>query len=75
MRLKFLMVGLTAAVLAACGAKEEAKPAAAGDAPKAAESKAGLNGAGSSFIAPLFTKWAAEFNKSTGVAINYQSVG
>lgn len=75
MRLKFLMVGLTAAVLAACGAKEEAKPAAAGEAPKAAESKAGLNGAGSSFIAPLFTKWAAEFNKSTGVAINYQSVG
>ena len=76
MRLKFLMLGVTVAVLAACG-KEEAKPAAgaaATDAPKA-EVKAGLNGAGSSFIAPLFSKWAAEYNKSTGVAVNYQSVG
>ncbi|MGL4767639.1 MAG: phosphate ABC transporter substrate-binding protein PstS [Formosimonas sp.] len=68
MRLKFVMIGVMAAVLAACG-NEGAKTA-----PKA-EVKAGLNGAGSSFIAPLFSKWAAEYNKSSGVAINYQSVG
>jgi phosphate transport system substrate-binding protein len=73
MRLKFLMLGVTVAVLAACG-KQDAKTAGATDAPKA-EVKAGLNGAGSSFIAPLFSKWAAEYNKSSGVAINYQSVG
>ncbi len=74
MRLKFLMTGLAAAVLlAACGAKDEKK--ADGAAPAAAEAKAGINGAGSSFIAPLFGKWAAEFNKVGGVQINYQSVG
>ena len=32
-------------------------------------------GAGSSFVAPLFSKWAADYNKNTGVKINYQSVG
>ncbi|XAH21768.1 phosphate ABC transporter substrate-binding protein PstS [Xylophilus sp. GW821-FHT01B05] len=32
-------------------------------------------GAGASFPAPLYAKWAADYNKSTGVKINYQSVG
>jgi phosphate transport system substrate-binding protein len=32
-------------------------------------------GAGASFPAPLYAKWASDFNKSTGVKINYQSVG
>src|SRR5690606_752345 len=32
-------------------------------------------GAGASFPAPLYAKWAADFNKATGVKINYQSVG
>jgi phosphate transport system substrate-binding protein len=68
MRLKFLMVGLTAAVLTACGGSDKAA------APKA-DTKSGLNGAGSSFIAPLFSKWASEYNKTSGVAVNYQSVG
>ena len=34
-----------------------------------------ISGAGSSFIAPLFSKWAAEFKANHGAAINYQSVG
>ena len=34
-----------------------------------------VTGAGASFPAPLYAKWAAEYNKSTGVKINYQSVG
>jgi phosphate transport system substrate-binding protein len=34
-----------------------------------------VTGAGSSFAAPLYAKWAAEYNKATGVQINYQSVG
>lgn len=34
-----------------------------------------VNGAGSSFIAPLFGKWAADYNKETSVQVNYQSVG
>jgi phosphate transport system substrate-binding protein len=34
-----------------------------------------VTGAGASFPAPLYAKWAADYNKSTGVKINYQSVG
>ena len=32
-------------------------------------------GAGASFPAPLYSKWAADYNKATGVKVNYQSVG
>lgn len=32
-------------------------------------------GAGASFPAPLYAKWAADYYKETGVKINYQSVG
>ena len=35
----------------------------------------GVTGAGASFPAPLYSKWAADYNKATGVKINYQSVG
>jgi phosphate transport system substrate-binding protein len=34
-----------------------------------------ITGAGASFPAPLYAKWASEYNKFTGVKINYQSVG
>lgn len=34
-----------------------------------------VTGAGATFPAPLYAKWAAEYNKATGVKINYQSVG
>ena len=34
-----------------------------------------ITGAGASFPAPLYAKWASEYNKATGVKINYQSVG
>ena len=34
-----------------------------------------ITGAGASFPAPLYAKWAAEYNKATGVKVNYQSVG
>jgi len=34
-----------------------------------------ITGAGATFPAPLYSKWASEYNKATGVKINYQSVG
>src|SRR5688572_5497550 len=34
-----------------------------------------VTGAGASFPAPLYSKWAGDYNKATGVKINYQSVG
>ena len=33
-----------------------------------------ITGAGASFPAPLYAKWASDYNKATGVKINYQSV-
>jgi phosphate transport system substrate-binding protein len=34
-----------------------------------------LTGAGATFPAPLYSKWFDEYNKLTGVAINYQAIG
>ena len=34
-----------------------------------------VTGAGASFPAPLYSKWAADYNKATSVKVNYQSVG
>lgn len=34
-----------------------------------------LNGAGATFPAPLYSAWAHEYNKVTGIKINYQSIG
>jgi phosphate transport system substrate-binding protein len=34
-----------------------------------------ITGAGASFPAPLYAKWADAYNKATGAKINYQSVG
>lgn len=34
-----------------------------------------VTGAGATFPAPIYAKWAAEYNKATGIKVNYQSVG
>jgi len=34
-----------------------------------------VTGAGASFPAPLYAKWAADYNRATGQKVNYQSVG
>ncbi|MGH8821157.1 MAG: phosphate ABC transporter substrate-binding protein PstS, partial [Rhodoferax sp.] len=34
-----------------------------------------VTGAGSTFGAPIYSKWASDYNKITGVKLNYQSVG
>ena len=34
-----------------------------------------VTGAGATFPAPLYAKWADAYNKATGIKINYQSVG
>ena len=34
-----------------------------------------VTGAGASFPAPIYAKWASDYNKATGVKINYQSIG
>jgi phosphate transport system substrate-binding protein len=34
-----------------------------------------INGAGATFPAPLYSKWADAYNKATNIRVNYQSVG
>ncbi len=34
-----------------------------------------LTGAGSTWVYPLVSKWAAAYNKETGGAVNYASIG
>lgn len=38
-------------------------------------SNVGLNGAGGTFPAPIYTKWFAEYATLTGIQVNYQAVG
>jgi phosphate transport system substrate-binding protein len=58
------MTGLWAALAAAlvgCGGCGSGKPR--------------LNGAGSTFVYPMMSKWAAEYDRSKGIEVNYQSIG
>jgi phosphate ABC transporter phosphate-binding protein len=38
-------------------------------------SKERLNGGGSTFVYPMMTKWASEYDKAKQVEVNYQSIG
>jgi phosphate transport system substrate-binding protein len=42
---------------------------------KARQGGPGLNGGGSTFVNPAMSRWANEFNKATGIQVNYQSIG
>jgi len=35
----------------------------------------GLTGAGATFPSPIYTRWFDEYNRATGLQINYQSIG
>jgi phosphate transport system substrate-binding protein len=41
----------------------------------AAASAQEITGAGASAPAPIYAKWASDYNKATGVKVNYQSIG
>jgi phosphate transport system substrate-binding protein len=74
--LAFALVG----ALAACSGSEQAPNAApstgtAATQPAADPVAAEITGAGSSFVAPVLSKWSDDYNKSTGHKINYQSIG
>ena len=34
-----------------------------------------ITGAGATFPAPIYSKWASDYNKATGIKVNYQSIG
>jgi phosphate transport system substrate-binding protein len=64
-----LAVAAAALLTAACGTKsgnETQAPAAAGQQ---------VTGAGSTFVYPVLSAWAADYQKQSGARINYQSIG
>ncbi len=59
-----ILLALPLAVLVA-GCNQSGKP----------ESTSGITGAGSTFVYPVLSAWAADYRKQAGVNINYQSIG
>ncbi len=65
-----LVIGVAACVaLAGCGNND--KPADGAKAPAGAQ----ISGAGATFPAPLYAKWAEAQKAETGFALNYQAIG
>jgi len=62
-------LGALALTVAACGSSSSSSSSGSSGGGKT------LNGAGSTFAAPLYNAWAGTFNKSSGIKINYQPVG
>ena len=66
-----IVAGAAALVLAGCHGKE----GVAGNAAETAPVAQSVTGAGSTFIYPVLSAWAAEFGKTGGAEVNYQSIG
>jgi phosphate transport system substrate-binding protein len=63
-----LMIAVPAiALLTACGSNRGNE--------SASSSGAQITGAGSTFVYPVLSAWAADYKKQAGTAINYQSIG
>ncbi len=65
-----LAVAAAALLTAACGTKNSNESALA---PAASAQQA--TGAGSTFVYPVLSAWAADYQKQSGTSINYQSIG
>src|SRR6266700_4107562 len=69
------LLGLTL-ILAACGGSSSTSSGSGTPSAQACPSTSQLNGGGSTFINPLFSKMFAEYpNAKCGVNVNYQSIG
>jgi phosphate transport system substrate-binding protein len=69
------LLGLTL-ILAACGGSSSSNSGSGTPNAKSCPSTSQLNGGGSTFINPLFSKMFAEYpNAKCGVNVNYQSIG
>jgi len=74
---KVLALGSAAALalgVAACGSSKS-NSSTSSNGGSSSSSSAALNGAGSTFQAPLVSEWANRFKSSAGITVNYQPVG
>jgi phosphate transport system substrate-binding protein len=67
MKQLFALVPLAVA-LVACGSSQSGNSGAA-------SAGAQVTGAGSTFVYPVLSAWAADYRKQAGTAVNYQSIG
>ncbi|MGI9077673.1 MAG: substrate-binding domain-containing protein, partial [Gemmatimonadaceae bacterium] len=71
--MRFIVVTAAALLAAACAPGDQGRSAdTAGAAPLSGVS---LTGAGATFPYPLYSKWFSDYAGSTGIKINYQSIG
>lgn len=66
-KLKNAVIISSLAVLAACGSGD--------DSSLEGSNATRLNGSGSSFVFPVMSQWATEYNQIKGLEVNYQSTG
>ena len=72
MKLSFLALSFGALLLAGCSGNNSAeKSQASGTAAASGQ----LTGAGSTFVYPVLSAWSADFGKTGGASVNYQSIG
>jgi phosphate transport system substrate-binding protein len=62
----------SALLLFGCGKNQQQQQAAA---PAAAAASGIISGAGATFPAPLYARWAEDYKAKTGQALNYQAIG
>ena len=70
-----ILLALPLAAALACGGEKKAGGADSSAANTTATSGADLTGAGATFPYPIYSKWFGDYATSTGVKINYQSIG
>jgi phosphate transport system substrate-binding protein len=65
---RILAVAAAALLAAACGTNE-------GNQAQRAAGTQQITGAGSTFVYPVLSAWAADYQKQSGTSVNYQSIG
>ena len=70
---RILAAAALALGLAACGGRDQGGNA--GAPPAAPASGVAVNGAGATFPAPIYARWAGDYRGQTGAAVNYQPIG
>jgi len=65
---RILAVAAAALLTAACGTNE-------GNQAQRAAGSQQITGAGSTFVYPVLSAWAADYQKHSGTSVNYQSIG
>jgi phosphate transport system substrate-binding protein len=74
-QLYVVLAAAASLAVASCGGDKSRDQAAGGAAAPAATSGVALTGAGATYPNPIYAKWFDVYGKSTGVRINYQSIG